>query len=136
MDDRTGADGGAVRSGTVLIVAAEPGDRERYGAWLEEDGFEVLICSGPNAPSYTCIGGRSGTCVLARSADLVVLDSALPGEDLGEGTSVSELVTLYTSMGKRVLEVATVSREVAQPASWLRWPPSREDLLVAVRARL
>lgn len=121
---------------TVLIVAADPGDRERYGGWLEEEGFEVVFCPGPRAPGYTCVGGETGSCALAIGADLVVLDSALPTEDLGEGTSASELVTIYASLGKPVVGVATLRREIVPPANWVRWPPSREDLLAAVRSQL
>lgn len=120
---------------TVLVVAANAVDRERYGGWLEGDGYEVLQCPGPTAPDYHCVGGKSGTCALARGADLVILDSALPGDDLAEGTPASELVTIYASLGKPVLEVSSLARDVVPPASWLRWPPSREDLLRAVGVR-
>lgn len=121
---------------TVLVVAADAEDRDQYGEWLEGEGYEVLTCPGPGRPDYTCVGGKTGTCALARAADLVVLDSSLPGDDLGEGTSGSELVTLYSALGKPVLSIATLHRDVAPPADWLRWPPSRKDLVTAARERL
>jgi len=121
---------------TVLVVAADREDRDQYGSWLEEEGFDVLVCPGPTAPAYNCVGGRTGTCALASGADLVVLDSSLPGDDLREGTSASELVTLYASLSTPVLEVATLRRDVAAPAGWLRWPPSRDELLAAARNQL
>jgi len=118
---------------TVLVVAAGAEDRDRYGEWLEEEGYEVLTCPGPGRPDYTCVGSRTGTCALARAADLVILDSALPGDDLHEGTAASDLVTLYAAVGKPVLSIATLHRDVAPPADWLRWPPSRQDLVTATR---
>lgn len=121
---------------SVLIVSADSEARDLYGEWLEEEGFDVLNCPGPTAPSYICVGGRTGTCALAAGADLVLLDSSLPGEDIGYGTSTSELVTIYASLGKPVLEVAPLRREVAAPATWLRWPLSREELVAAVRSRV
>jgi CheY-like chemotaxis protein len=121
---------------TVLVVAADEEDRDRYGEWLEGDGFDVLTCPGPRRPGYTCVGARTGTCALARGADLVVLDTSLPGDDLHEGASATDLVTLYTSLGKPVVAVAPLRREAPAPAGWLRWPPSREDLISAARGGL
>lgn len=120
---------------TVLVVAAHQEDRERYGGWLEGSGHEVLLCPGPTAPDYRCVGGRSGTCALALAADLVILDSALPGDDLAVGTPASELVTIYASLGKPVLEVSTLAHDVMFPAEHLHRPLAREDLLSAVRSR-
>jgi hypothetical protein len=124
------------RTKSVLVVSADTSDRDRYGGWLEDEGFEVLSCPGPTAPDYVCLGGRTGTCVLARTVDLVLLDSSLPGEDMGYGTSTSELVTIYASLGKPVLELARLRRDVAAPATWLPWPLSRDDLVAAVRIQL
>lgn len=121
---------------TVLVVAADAKDRDQYGSWLESEGFEVLACPGPRKPGYTCVGGKTGTCALARGSDLVVLDTSLPGDDLAEGTSGSELVTLYASLGKPVLAVASLRREAPLPAEWLRWPASRDDLVAAVHESL
>lgn len=121
---------------SVLIVSADRSDRDRYGGWLEDEGFEVLSCPGPTAPDYVCLGGRTGSCALVSEVDLVLLDSSLPGDDMGYGTSTSELVTIYASLGKPVLEVANLRRDVAAPATWVRWPLSRDDLVAAVRIQL
>jgi hypothetical protein len=118
---------------TVLVVSADPGDRDQYGGWLEEEGFEVLACPGPSRPGYVCVGGKTGTCALARCSDLVVLDASLPSDELAEGTSGSELVTLYTSLGKPVAAVSTLRSEAPPPAAWLRSPTSRAELIMAVR---
>ena len=118
---------------TVLVVASNEEDREQYGEWLEGEGYEVLSCPGPRRPDYTCVGSKTGTCALARGADLVVLDTSLPGDDLGEGTSANDLVTLYASLGKPVVAISTLRRDAPAQAGWLRWPPSPQDLKVAVR---
>jgi hypothetical protein len=119
----------------VLLVESNREDRERYGAWLEDDGIEVITCPGPSAPDYSCVGSRTGACPLTSRADVVILDAALESDALSEGTSASDLVTLYTSLGKPVVGMATLSREVPPPAHWLRWPPSAKELLAAVRER-
>jgi CheY-like chemotaxis protein len=121
---------------TVLVVASDAEDRDRYGEWLEDEGFEVLTCPGPRRPDYTCVGAKTGACPLANGADLVILDSTLPGDDLGEGTSASELITLYTSLGKPVVGISTLRRDVTAPADWLRWPPSRKELVAAANEKL
>lgn len=127
---------GATDKPVVLLVEADAEDRRRYGAWLEEEGVEVVVCPGPTAPDYSCVGARRGACPLAAQADLVVLDTALPGDDLREGTSASDLVTLYVSLGKPVVGLSTLARDVPPPAGWVRWPPNAKDLLQAVRERV
>lgn len=49
----------------VLVVESDPVERERLSAALEGDGFEVVLCSGPTEPDYTCVGARLGRCPLA-----------------------------------------------------------------------
>lgn len=44
---------------TVLVVEADPAERERFGSWLEGSGFDVLACPGPTEPDYTCGPGCS-----------------------------------------------------------------------------
>jgi len=117
---------------TVLVVEADAEERDRYGNWLEDAGFEVLACPGPRGPTYTCVGGKTGTCALAKGADLVILDTSLPGDDLWEGTPATELITLYSSLGKPVVAVATLRSDIIPPGSWIRWPPLREELICAV----
>lgn len=125
-----------MKTRTVLLVTGDSEDQDRYGRWLEDEGFDVLMCPGPGGPDYECVGGKTGTCALASGADMVLIDSSLASDDMGEGTSSSELVTIYTSLGLPVLEVATLRRDVAPPAAWLRWPTSRDELLAAVRSQL
>ena len=56
----------------VLLVESDPVERERLAAALEGDGFEVVLCPGPTAPDYTCVGGRVGRCPLATDGCVVV----------------------------------------------------------------
>src|SRR4029453_12004859 len=58
---------------SVLGVEHNPTERGRRASPLESDGFQVLLCSGPIEPDYTCIGSRSGTCPLAAEEAVVVL---------------------------------------------------------------
>src|SRR5262245_29361722 len=59
---------------SVLVVASDPVERDRLSAALEGDGFQVLLCSGPSAPDYSCLGSRVGRCPLAMDECVVVLD--------------------------------------------------------------
>ena len=120
----------------VLLVESDPNDRDRYGTWLEAEGMEVIACPGPSGPEYTCLGRRTGACPLASKADVVILDAALPGDVFAEGASASDLVTLYTSVGKPVIGLATLARDVPPPADFLRWPPTEKELVAAVRDRV
>jgi hypothetical protein len=120
----------------VLLVESDPDDRDRYGTWLEAEGMEVIACPGPSGPEYTCLGSRTGACPLASKADAVILDAALPGDVFAEGASASDLVTLYTSLGKPVIGLATLARDVPPPAGFLRWPPTEKELVAAVRDRV
>lgn len=89
--------------GTVLVVEADPLERERFGSWLEAAGFDVLLCPGPTEPDYTCVGSRDGTCPLAEEAAIVVLDMSTESEAVMMGTAAEEILGLYLLAGRRVL---------------------------------
>lgn len=89
--------------GTVLLVEQNDDERERLGKALEGAGYQVMVCPGPMAPDYTCIGGREGYCPLLERADVVVFDPWLVGDELGVGTSSDELLELYASSGRTVV---------------------------------
>src|SRR6266511_2742711 len=61
----------SVDGSVVLVVDRDPDTRDRIGAWLEDAGLDVLVCPGPTAPEFTCVGSGEGRCPLARAADLV-----------------------------------------------------------------
>jgi len=127
-DDRAG-------SGAVLVVEADPKERERFGSWLEGAGFAVLTCPGPTEPDYTCVGARGGACPLVAEADVVVLDMSLDSETLMTGTAAEELLGLYLLAGRSVVVLGSRQGEqVAGQLVRMRRHPSREDLLDAVRS--
>ncbi len=95
------------RTERVLVVEGDPQNRERYGQWLEDNGFEVAICPGPKAPDYSCVGSRNGRCPLVASADVVVLGLDLDSEIEQQGTSAFELLDLYTSADRPVVALGS-----------------------------
>jgi CheY-like chemotaxis protein len=121
---------------TVLVVEANEDELTEFGAWLEDAGYEVVTCPGPSAPDYTCIGGRFGECPLIGRADVIVLDLAILGEEMMQGTSAEELLGTYV-----IAEIPVVAL-----GSWRRSPdpvegervmlvcrhPDRDTLLRAV----
>jgi hypothetical protein len=95
------------REGTVLLVEADEGERERLGEALEDVGYQVIACPGPTAPDYTCIGGWEGYCPLIERADVVVLDTWLTSDEVGVGTSSDELLQLYVGSGRTVVAIGS-----------------------------
>jgi CheY-like chemotaxis protein len=89
--------------GTVLLVESDPNESERLGEALEDAGYQVMACPGPKAPDYTCIGGSEGYCPLVERADVVVVDTWIPGNEIGVGTSSDELLELYAASGRTVV---------------------------------
>lgn len=123
-----------IRTGTVLLVEADPGERELFSSWLGGSGFTVLVCPGPTEPDYTCVGDRTGACPLADAADVVVLDMSLDSEALMTGTAAEELLGLYLVSGRPVVTLGSRDGdEVPGELIRLRRHPSREALLGAVR---
>jgi hypothetical protein len=91
----------------VLVVEADPAERERYAAALEAGGFDVVTCPGPTEPDYTCVGAREGTCPLVGDAAVVVLDLSLDSEALMTGTPAEELLGLYLTSGRPVVALGS-----------------------------
>ncbi|HEX9717632.1 MAG TPA: hypothetical protein VGA93_06775 [Actinomycetota bacterium] len=121
--------------GAVLVVEADPAERERFGTWLEGAGFAVLACPGPTEPDYTCVGGREGACPLVAEADVVVLDMSLDSETLMTGTPAEELLGLYLMAGRPVVVLGSRQGEqVAGQLVRMGRHPSRDELLGAVRS--
>jgi len=120
--------------GMVLVVEADPAERELFSSWLEASGFTVLACPGPTEPDYTCVGDRTGACPLADAADVVVLDMSLDSEALMTGTAAEELLGLYLVSGRPVVTLGSRDGdEVPGELIRLRRHPTREALLGAVR---
>ncbi len=87
----------------VLLVQSNAVERELLGTWFEMSGFDVTACPGPTAPTYVCIGDRTGRCPLIDEADVVVLDCRIDSDDVWEGTSAYDLLSLYVSSERPVV---------------------------------
>ncbi len=87
----------------VLLVQADPVERESLSSWLEAAGYDVTVCSGPSPPTYVCFGDRTGSCPLIEEADVMVVDCRLEGQDVADGTSAAELISLYLDAGRPVV---------------------------------
>jgi hypothetical protein len=120
---------------TILLVEADADARERFGSWLEEDGSQVIMCTGPTEPDYTCIGARAGACPLVEAASVVVLDMSTKSEGVMEGTSAEELLGRYLFAGARVVALGShPGEEIRDRLVRLHRHPAREELLDAVRS--
>lgn len=118
----------------VLVVEADPAERELFSSWLDESGFTVMACPGPTEPDYTCVGDRTGACPLAEAADVIVLDMSLDSEALMTGTAAEELLGLYLVSGRPAVTLGSWDGdEVPGELIRLRRHPTRETLLGAVR---
>lgn len=89
----------------VLVVARSPETRGGLASWLEDEGEDVMMCPGPGAPDYTCIGSRGERCVLAEAADVVVIDLELAGDVAMAGTPGWELFLYYYSLGRKIVAI-------------------------------
>lgn len=119
--------------GTVLVVEADPTERERFGSWLEGAGFDVLVCPGPTEPDYTCVGARDGTCPLLEEADLTVLDMSTDSEAVMMGTASEEILALYLLAGARVVALGShPGEQIEGQLLRLRRHPDHAELLEAV----
>jgi len=126
------------RTERVLVVESDPQNRERYGQWLEENGFEVGTCPGPSAPDLTCVGSREGRCPLVDPADVVVLGLDLDSEIEQQGTSAFELLSLYTSADRPVVALGSdpglIRMFPERVVTGIPGPTTRAELVREVRA--
>jgi CheY-like chemotaxis protein len=120
---------------TVLLVEADADERDQMGSWLEEEGFDVITCTGPTEPDYTCVGGRAGACPLAEAASVVVLDMSTRSEGVMQGTAAEELLGLYLFAGARVVALGShPGPEIRGRLVRMARHPERDDLLAAIRS--
>jgi CheY-like chemotaxis protein len=84
---------------SVLVVEADPAERELMAGILEEAGHQVMWCPGPSARDGTCVGTRDGACPLADAADAVVLDTRLQRDDVLGGATGWQLALFYRDSG-------------------------------------
>jgi DNA-binding response OmpR family regulator len=122
----------------VLIVDRDVDTRDRLEGWLEDVGFGVVVCAGPSAPEFTCVGSREGRCPLAQDADLVVLDLWLESDAAMMGTRAASLLRRYGSWGKPVIVMTGRHDDVMDRVDDLSQPtvdrlPDRRDLVETIR---
>ena len=116
----------------VLVVEADPIERARLAAALEGSGFEVLLCSGPSAPDYGCIGVREGRCPLATKGCVVVLDMDLDSEAALAGSTAEDLLGFFLAE-HRVVALSSRPLGLADDGLLdLRRHPDTDVLLTAV----
>jgi CheY-like chemotaxis protein len=121
----------------VLVVERDPVALRTMGSWLHDEGFDVLLCPGPQAPGYECPFASGATCLLAHRADVIVLDLWLESDTVFRGNPGVEVLFYYLGLGKAVVALAAAD-DPAVPApdervAVLPRPPEREALVAAVR---
>jgi hypothetical protein len=125
-------------AGRVLVVEGSGDLRDRIGGWLEEAGYEVMACPGPQCPEYRCLGGEGLLCPLARAADLVILDLWLDSDCALQGTSGIDLLSYYLSLDTPVVAISygpEATRLLAEERlAELEWPVDHAEVVETVRA--
>jgi CheY-like chemotaxis protein len=91
---------------SVLLVEYDEQERQRIGNLLEDEGFDVVACPGPQKPEYVCLGGLGLPCPLAHGADVVVLDMRLASDVMMKGTPGWELLIYYMEKRKRIVALS------------------------------
>lgn len=122
---------------SVLVVEYDREERQRIGALLEREGFDVVFCPGPEGPDYVCLGGRQLPCPLAKEADVIVLDMRLASDVIMRGTPAWELLIYYMERGKRIV-VMSNGEDSVHPLSdsrviTIKRPADETSLVQAIR---
>lgn len=125
---------------SVLVVESEEWARELLVPWLEDAGFQVAVCPGPQGPDFMCAGATKEGCPQAKDAELIVLDLELESDLLMCGVAAWELLHYYRSLDKPVV-VLTGFEDAIRPLpgdriAVLSRPPDRDRLVEAVRVLL
>jgi hypothetical protein len=103
------------RRTTALVVSEDSGLQENLTQWLEDDGMEVIVCPGPRAPDFSCIGLRGEPCPLVGGADLILVDLHPEPGQLIDLTSRSELVSHYRQHGRHVVAMVDAAATLELP---------------------
>jgi DNA-binding response OmpR family regulator len=122
----------------VLVVEGSGDLRDRIGGWLEEAGFEVMACPGPQRHEYRCLGGEGRRCPLAGAADLVILDLWLESDSTIQGTSAIDLLSYYLSSGRPVVAISHGPERTRlfaeERLAELEWPVDQAEVVETVGA--
>ena len=124
----------------VLVVESEEWVRDLLVPWLQDAGFQVVVCPGPQGPDFSCPGATKEGCPLAEGAELIVLDLELESDLLMCGVAGWELLHYYRSLDKPVV-VLTGFEDAIRPLpgdriAVLPRPPDRDGLVEAIRVLL
>jgi DNA-binding response OmpR family regulator len=125
---------------SVLVVESEEWIRDLLVPWLQEAGFQVVTCPGPQGPGFSCAGATKVGCQLAEGAELIVLDLELESDLLVCGEAGWELLYYYRSLDKPVV-VLTGFEDAIRPLPSDRIavfprPPDRDGIVEAIRVLL
>ena len=125
---------------SVLVVSSDLGLREQVSTWVDEAGYDVVMCPGPHLPGRSCIGLRGEGCPLDAAADLTVLDLHPVGPALTDRSGRAALVELYQSGGRPVLvladELASEPQLAMSGAAILERTADRGEVLASIRELL
>ena len=132
--------GYAVQNPSVLVVSSDIGLREQVAAWVEDAGYDVVMCPGPHIPGHSCLGLRGERCPLDAAADLTVLDLHPLGQGLVDRSGRAALVELYRAGGRPVLvltdELASEPQVEIVGAALLERSANRGEVLESIRELL
>ena len=124
----------------VLVVSCDLGLREQVSTWVDEAGYDVVMCPGPHLPGHSCIGLRGERCPLDAAADLTVLDLHPAGSALMDRSGRAGLVELYRAHGRPVLvladEMASAPQLEMSGAAILERTADRGEVLATIRELL
>jgi hypothetical protein len=87
----------------ILLVESVAADRRRVGQWLEDAGYNLMDCPGPQRADFSCLGVRGRRCALVEIADLAILDSRVLHRASSDDRAATRLVHYYLTSGKPVL---------------------------------
>jgi DNA-binding response OmpR family regulator len=124
----------------VLVVSSDLGLREQVATWVDEAGYDVIMCPGPHLPGHGCIGLRGEQCPLDAGADLTVLDLHPLGSALLDQSGRAALVELYQAGGRPVLvladELSSETQVETAGAAVLERIAERGEVLASIRELL
>jgi CheY-like chemotaxis protein len=123
--------------GPILLVERDPKARDLIGSWLKGAGYEVLLCPGPTAPDYSCIGGRARRCALVDPVTVIIVDLSLARDAMLQGSARMDLLGYYLSTGKRVIALGPgdqlLGRVLEEHLIPLDGVPDRQALVQTIR---
>jgi DNA-binding response OmpR family regulator len=132
--------GEPAQSVSVLVVSSDLGLREQVSTWVDEAGYDVVMCPGPHLPGRSCIGLRGEGCPLDAVADLTVLDLHPVGRGLTDQSGRAALVEIYQADGRPVLvltdDVASEAQVELSGAAILERTAERGEVLASIRELL